>query len=138
MAQEFDTAGELARALEQLPAKFEKRAVKSAARQAANVFRDAARAKAKTFDDPATGEKLWKQIVVKNGKAREVREAGGAVVHVGVRDLRNYFYWQFLEFGTSTMQAQPFMRPAMDYWPKAIDKFAEQLWPAIEKQLGKM
>lgn len=139
MPLEFDSADELAEALDDLPEKLERAAVRSAARQAANVFRDAARRQARAFDDPKTENKLYKHIVTTSGRFGEVKAEGGAVMHVRVKDLQTYFYWYFLEFGTSKMQAQPFMRPAArNNWQEAIERFAEEIGPAIDKQMRKL
>src|SRR5699024_2178586 len=148
MAREFKNAAELERTLRQLPAKLQKRAVKSAARKGANVIKKAAQQNAKRFDDPATASKVWKEITVRAGKRRRngdvvmrVGVKGGAKRYVNNKENRRLgrvggsyegpgavYYWRFLEFGTSKMRAQPFMRPAMsEHWHKAMDVTAEAL-----------
>lgn len=47
-----------------------KRIARKAMRQAMNIARDAARQKVKRLDDPTTPEKIWKEIVVQNGRSR--------------------------------------------------------------------
>ncbi|EXD15142.1 hypothetical protein J479_2627 [Acinetobacter baumannii 1297] len=103
-------------------------------RKGMNLVRDKARAKVKQLDDPSTPQKIWKEIVVQNGRSRNKNYL---VMRVGVRggarvpytnnaqnrragrvgktyqiDL-SVFYWRFLEFGTSRQPATPFLRPAL-------------------------
>jgi len=40
------------------------------------------------------------------------------------------FYWRFLEFGTKSIKARPFMRPAMA-------KIASQIMPIVKNDLSK-
>ncbi len=111
-----------------------KRIARKAMRQAMNIVRDKAREKVKRLDDPTTPEKIWKEIVVQNGRSRNKNTL---VMRVGVRggaqvpytnnahnrrsgrvgktyqaDGRVY-YWRFLELGTSRQPATPFLRPAL-------------------------
>ncbi|EHU1961534.1 HK97-gp10 family putative phage morphogenesis protein [Acinetobacter baumannii] len=114
--------------------KIVKRIVRKAMRKGMNLVRDKARAKVKQLDDPSTPQKIWKEIVVQNGRSRNKNYL---VMRVGVRggarvpytnnaqnrragrvgktyqiDL-SVFYWRFLEFGTSRQPATPFLRPAL-------------------------
>jgi len=111
-----------------------KRIARKAMRKGMNLVRDKARAKVKQLDDPSTPQKIWKEIVVQNGRSRNKNYL---VMRVGVRggarvpytnnaqnrragrvgktyqiDL-SVFYWRFLEFGTSRQPATPFLRPAL-------------------------
>jgi len=111
-----------------------KRIARKAMRQAMNIARDEARQKVKRLDDPTTPEKIWKEIVVQNGRSRNKNTL---VMRVGVRggaripytnNAQNrrsgrvgktyqtdgrVFYWRFLELGTSRQPATPFLRPAL-------------------------
>lgn len=162
MAREFKNAAELERTLRQLPAKLQKRAVKSALRKGATVIKKAAQKNAKRFDDQATANKVWKEITVRAGSRSENRRAKGTVMHVGVKGgAKRYvdnkanrrlgrvggsyegpgavYYWRFLEFGTAKMRAQPFMRPAMsEHWQQAMDAVSKALEVAIAKQAEKL
>ncbi|HCQ9808494.1 HK97-gp10 family putative phage morphogenesis protein [Acinetobacter baumannii] len=114
--------------------KIVKRIARKAMRKGMNLVRDKARAKVKQLDDPSTPQKIWKEIVVQNGRSRNKNYL---VMRVGVRggarvpytnnaqnrragrvgktyqiDL-SVFYWRFLEFGTSRQPATPFLRPAL-------------------------
>lgn len=105
------------------------------------IVRDAARAKARTFDDPDTPKNISKEIVT-NYSAKQSK-GDQVVVRVGVRGgakptKDNVGYWRLLEFGTSEMAAQPFMRPALsDNVQKVTDTFVAALEPAIDKQIAK-
>src|SRR5690606_3516503 len=119
--------------LDKLPQRLAYNAMRRSLRRGANVIRDAARANAKRIDDPETREQIWENIAVASGGSRRERSAGGPMMRVGVlggaKNYRNKsgtyhvggsknnpggdtWYWRLLEFGTSNMAAQPFMRPA--------------------------
>ncbi|MCG2572407.1 HK97 gp10 family phage protein [Acinetobacter sp. ME22] len=145
--------------LEQLQQKFRaigkkstiKRIARKSARQAMNIARDAARANAKALDDPITKEKIWKNIVTQTGKTRNSDEI---VMRVGIRGgaAQNKYtdktalaglpggittYWRYIEFGTSEIAAQPFMRPALSKNVGQItDKFVQVFSAEINIVLG--
>lgn len=49
-------------------------------------------------------------------------------------DPRGAYYWHFVEFGTESQRAQPFMRPAFDATKdKALTAFKDKLRIGIEK-----
>lgn len=163
MANEFQIQGldaVLAR-MKGLAPELRKKGVRAAARKAMNVVRDAARARAKQFDDPSTTLSVAKNIVTaertKSGKA-----IGGIVMGVGVRGgAKSYtknadnrragragksyvtggttWYWRLLEFGTQKMRAQPFMRPALaNNIQRVTDVFVSELNPAIDKAISRI
>lgn len=125
-----------------------KRFVRKAGRQAMNIVRDAGRANAKAIDDPITVEKIHKNITVQAGKTKDknsikirVGIKGGAgqnqhsVSTAGLSggDTR---HWRFIEFGTSTIPAIPFMRSALANNVEAVigrfsQSFMQQLNEAI-------
>ncbi|MHA3098405.1 HK97-gp10 family putative phage morphogenesis protein [Acinetobacter brisouii] len=128
-----------------------KRIARKSARQAMNIARDAARANAKALDDPITKEKIWKNIVTQTGKTRNSDEI---VMRVGIRGgaAQNKYtdktalaglpggittYWRYIEFGTSEIAAQPFMRPALSKNVGQItDKFVSVFSAEINIILG--
>lgn len=128
-----------------------KRIARKSARQAMNIARDAARANAKALDDPITKEKIWKNIVTQTGKTRNSDEI---IMRVGIRGgaAQNQYtnqtalsglpggittYWRFIEFGTSEIAAQPFMRPALSKNVGQItDKFVQVFSAEINIILG--
>lgn len=140
--------------------KVTKRISRKAARKAMAIVRDAARQKAKSFDDPSTNNKIWKQIVVQSGKSRNRDEV---VMRVGVKggarvpytnNAQNrrlgragktykteghHFYWRFLEFGTAYIPAVPFMRPAFNQNYQAVEvEFAQVFMAELDKELAKL
>lgn len=79
-----------------------------------NIVRDAAKANAKAIDDPATKEKVFRNLITQESSKQSKRE-GGVVMRVGVRggsgsnqhskdasgnpggDTR---HWRYIELGT--------------------------------------
>lgn len=128
-----------------------KRIARKSARQAMNIARDAARANAKALDDPMTKEKIWKNIVTQTGKTSNSNEIR---MRVGIRGgaAQNKYtdktalaglpggittYWRYIEFGTSEIAAQPFMRPALSKNVGQItDKFVSVFSAEINIILG--
>jgi HK97 gp10 family phage protein len=70
--------------MKDFPDRFQQKAARRAARKGMNLVRNAARAKAKTLDEPESKEKIWKNIVT-NESGRRGRAIGGIVMRVGVR-----------------------------------------------------
>lgn len=154
MAVELNIEGmdQFKRKIEQLsnPKKV-KQIARKAGRQAMNLVRDAARANAKMIDDPETAEKIHKNIVTQGGKSRNSNEV---VIRVGIRGGAamnkssnrkalsglsggNTTYWRFIEFGTSLIQAFPFMRLALSRnIGKATTKFVQVFDAEITKALS--
>lgn len=126
-----------------------KKFVRKAGRQAMNLVRDAARNNAKSIDDPKTAERIHKNITVQAGKTKDknsirirVGIKGGAgqnqysVSTAGLTggDTR---HWRFIEFGTSTVPAVPFMRPALANNVEAvIGKFSESFMQQLDGALA--
>lgn len=135
-----------------------KRIARKAMRQAMNIARDEARQKVKRLDDPTTPEKIWKEIVVQNGRSRNKNTL---VMRVGVRggaripytnNAQNrragrvgqtyqadgrVFYWRFLELGTSRQPATPFLRPALyENIEQITDKFVQVFKFELDVVLG--
>lgn len=154
MANEFEIKGldGVLTKLRTLSPKLQKKGLVAAVRKGANIVRDDARNRAKAFDDPSTPKPIWREIVTRvNG--RRGRQEGGVVMQVGVRggarsdrstrssnasndSGSNVFYWRFLEFGTSKMAAQPFMRPALESnTEKATDAIVTELKRQLDEVL---
>lgn len=126
-----------------------KKFVRKASRQAMNIVRDAARNNAKAIDDPVSVEKIHKNITVSSGKTKNkntlkmrVGIKGGAgqnqysVSTAGLSggDTR---HWRFIEFGTSTIPAVPFMRPALaNNIELVIGKFSEVFIQQLNEALA--
>lgn len=126
-----------------------KKFVRKASRQAMNLVRDAARNNAKAIDDAATVEKIHKNITVQSGKTRD---KNSIVMRVGIKggagqnqysvstaglsggDTR---HWRFIEFGTSTIPAVPFMRPALANNVEAIiGRFSQSFMQQLDGALA--
>src|SRR5690625_2402669 len=82
MSRDFKNADELVRSLSKLTGKLQEKAVKSAARKGANVIKKAAQNNAKSFDDPATAARVWKEITVRAGRKRR---DGAVKMRIGVK-----------------------------------------------------
>ena len=120
---------------------------RKAARQAMNIARDDARARARAIDDPETAEKIFKNISVAGGKSRNSNEV---VMRVGVRGGASFSnrnppklsggdtrHWRWIEFGSSNNLAVPFMRPALSKNLNLITaKFVQVFDTEITKALG--
>lgn len=149
-----DGLAEIDRKLRLLPRRIGINAMRRALRKGAIVIRDQARANAKQVDDPNTRENIAKNIVVQSGGRRRERAAGGVMMRVGIMggaaankrsqdasgnpggDTR---HWRFIEFGTSTVQARPFMRQAMaSAAEKAMNTAASAMDTEINKELAKL
>ena len=131
--------------------KVAKRIARKAGRQAMNIVRDAARENAKSIDDPTTVEKIHKNITVQSGKTRSANDIkirvginGGAgqnqhstsTAGLSGGDTR---HWRFIEFGTSLIQAYPFMRLALSKNIQAVtDKFIQVFTDEIDKELASL
>jgi len=128
--------------------------MRRALRKGAIVIRDQARVNARQVDDPETRENIAKNLVVQSGGRRRERAAGGIMMRVGIMggasankhskdasgnpggDTR---HWRFVEFGTSTVQARPFMRQAMAASAeKALNTTAAAMDAEINKELAKL
>lgn len=134
-----------------LSPKLQKKGLVAAVRKGANIVRDDARNRAKQFDDPSTPKPIWREIVTRvNG--RRGRQEGGVVMQVGVRGGArseksnrssnasndtgsSVWYWRLLEFGTSKMAAQPFMRPALE---SNVYKATDAIVTELNRQLDEV
>lgn len=123
---------------------LKKKALRSAGTKAMRIVRDAARRGASRFDDPETASNIAKNIVTRyDGKAS--RREGGSVTKVGVmggarprKGTEDTGHWRLLEFGSSQMPAQPFMREALSSNVQAVtDTFVTELNKQIDKIIAK-
>lgn len=138
-----------------------------ALRKAAAIIANKAKANAGRFDDPATAQNIAANISVR-WDGRHFKRTGDPAFRVGVlggakqyattkENVRkgragdtyqtggdkgnpggDTYYWRFLEFGTSKMPAQPFMRPAAESSVGAvISEFAKQYEAALGRAIRK-
>ena len=104
---------ELIATLRKLPANVQKRVLRPAMREAANVVRDAAQANAlQQFQGEGTLAEAIAQKSGRGGKSRVLYRVG--VEGGAKKNEATPYYWRFLEFGTVKMPARPFMRPAFE------------------------
>lgn len=133
-----------------LAPRLQKKGLRKAAREAMNIVRDDAKARAKALDDPETKEKVWKNIITQEA-IKQSRREGGVVMRVGVRggagsnqhskdasgnpggDTR---HWRYIELGTQFTPPVPFMRPAFSQNVGAVtDQFVTSLGREIDAAL---
>lgn len=131
------------RKLRTLGPRMRRKALAASLRKGVNIVRNAAKANARRIDDPETATAIWRNIGTRTD-SRAGRQRGGVVIKVGVRggamryantalnqrrhrvgqryatfgDARNpggdTWYWRFIEFGTATQDAKPFLLPALE------------------------
>lgn len=121
--------------------KFRVKAVRSAGTKAMRIVRDAARAKAKAFDDPKSPSNIAKNIQTRNDAKAGKRE-GGVVIKVGVvggarpaKGNEDTGHWRFVEFGKEGIAARPFMRPALE---SNVQKVTDTFVAALDKEIDKI
>lgn len=122
----IDGVKELNDLLQKLPDKIEKKALDNAMRTGANVVKKAAQSKA-----PVNTGLLRDSIKVKKDSSQQ--KAGAFQVGIFKERKKHYpFYAHMIEFGTSKMQAQPFLRPAFDEnRAEALKRIVERLAKSI-------
>lgn len=141
---------DLAFTLRTLSPKLQKKGMKTAARKAMHIVRDAARLGAKNLDDPETSAKIHKNIVTQYD-AKLSKKYDAIVYKVGVKGGAasnqhsvdksmlsggNTVHWRWVEFGTSDTPAIPFMRPALSNNIQSVtDKFVSELTQEIARAL---
>lgn len=77
---------------------------------------------------------LRSQIV----KKRVKQSKSSAETIITFKDKKHAFFWRFIEFGTSKMQAHPFMRPAFEAAKeKAVQRFEERMKERLDKEDGR-
>jgi HK97 gp10 family phage protein len=118
------------------------KAVRAAANKAMRSVRDAARNKARGFDDPETPSDIAKNIAI---STRNQTKLGQVIAKVGVRGgakpqpgNEDTGHWRFKEFGTEKMPAEPFMRPALEEnIQTVVQSVVSELEPALDKAVAK-
>ncbi|KQE16785.1 hypothetical protein APD36_06585 [Acinetobacter pittii] len=136
---------------------------RASARKAMQLVQFAAKVGASRIDDPKTKESIQENIVVRYGKTRDkssvmvrVGVLGGAKSYANTKENvrsgkagKTYqtdgnsanpggdtFYWRYVELGTSKVQADPFMRPALANNIQAVtDEFAKEFMKSVESAI---
>lgn len=125
-----------------------------ALRKAAQVIQAKAKQNAERVNDPATPKEIAKNITIR-WSGKRFKRTGDLMFRVGVlggakgfaaasgevkgRGKGNpggdTYYWRFLEFGTSKIAAQPFLRDAMSKHSEAISEFVNQYNIVIDRAI---
>jgi HK97 gp10 family phage protein len=142
MASEFQVQGldGVLKRMRALPEKLQKKGALASLRKGARIVVKDARANALALDDPETASKIAKNVTSR-ADARGGKRNGGAMVKVGIAGGAKPLagntdtgHWRLLEFGTSKMPAQPFMRRALETnIPQVTDAIVTELKIQIDK-----
>ncbi len=118
---------ELDKAIRKLPQNIQKRVLKGALRAGGRVIVKDAKQRV-----PVDSGTLKKSIVVVTGRSKE-----GALMFVTTKS--SAFYSHLIEFGTSKMRPQPFLRPAFDNTQEeVIQAIGDKLADGIVKETAKL
>lgn len=159
---------ELVDRLHGFPIAMKEKGIRYGARRAANIIQQAAVANALRIDDPATGEQIAKNIVVRFSN-RTFKTTGNVMFRVGVlggarqyadskenrranRAGKTYatagdksnpggdtWYWRLVEFGTATVPARPILRPALKQnTDRAIAEFIKSTNQWLDRNFKKI
>lgn len=122
---------------------------RSALRKAAQLVMAKAKENASRLDDPETGRSIAANIAIR-WDGRRFKRTGDLGFRIGVmhgakiRTKGNPDqgangptpHWRLLEYGTSRMRAQPFMRPALENNISAVtNEFVRQYGLALDRAL---
>lgn len=140
----WEGAKELQRKLKKLESKQQKRVMRKSVKEGSKLVVDAAKLNAKRIDDPHTRDAIYKNIKAKKMKKRDAqREHGDMGYQIGVNVSEtakggDTFYYGFVELGTRYMQAEPYLRPALENnWRQVMDVVAKKMKQEIERELNK-
>lgn len=149
MSYELQGLDDVLAKLKSVSSDVQDKGTRFAARKAANVIRDNAKARAQQLDDPETANSIAENVVVR-ADTKHTRATGDLKMSVGIRggstskrkNARNpggdTYYWRFKEFGTVHVRATPFMRPAMEEsLEPAMAEFSTHLNKALTRAIRK-
>lgn len=134
-------AAEIEALLKKLPDQVARRVVQSALRSGGTLIAKEAKAQLRSVDTGLLKSKIG--VRGKKGKAQVgILSGGQTVTRKGASKpqfARPTKYAKFIEFGTPTVPANPFMRPALDAKSvEAIRKIGEQMGKGVEREALKM
>tara|TARA_Y100000310_G_scaffold345430_1_gene464861 strand:- start:431 stop:910 length:480 start_codon:yes stop_codon:yes gene_type:complete len=125
-------AKEIEAVLKKLPAKVQKKALNQAVRAGARVIQKDAIKRAPVLPGRGRILKTKKGIVVARKARGEGRGAKVGRISVGLSG--SAFFGLYWEFGTTTIPARPFMRPAFEATKKeVVEAIGKKLGDAVEK-----
>ncbi|MES2218359.1 MAG: HK97-gp10 family putative phage morphogenesis protein [Pseudomonadota bacterium] len=150
MAEHVEGLKELADALRTFSDKLAKKALRSAVNAGATVIKKEMVANAPVLSGALKANIYQRQIReesnaqqqtyfvgVRNGKAKYANTAKNRRAGLAGKEYKNggkTFYWKFLEFGTSTIVARPFVRPAFEEQKEAaVEAIKEKLKVNIDR-----
>ncbi|MBD8492969.1 HK97-gp10 family putative phage morphogenesis protein [Pseudomonas syringae] len=135
--------------LDSVKSDVQRKGGRAALRKAAQVVAKKAKEGAAQLDDQETGRSIAKNIAIRwnNRLFKQTRDLGfrigvlhGAVLKDGGNKAAKSPtpHWRLLEFGTSKMRAQPFMRNALaDSIAEVTSTFVSEYEKAIDKAILK-
>lgn len=136
--------------MQKLDAALNQKLVRQALSAGARKIRDRARTIVSASDDPTTGRKIAKNIVVRY-RSKRSKNTGEVVVSVGVAYPRgrmpsgnrddgvNTPHWHLLEMGTEHMRAQPFLVPAAIQEAASLPQvIVDDLSKRLDKEVAKL
>lgn len=152
----IDGLKELQNALKELPKEIQKRPLRSAVSAGAKVIADEAINKAPQGETGNLRKSIYRYrsrrqsptgketflVGVRKGKAKYANTSRNRRLgRVGktYQTQGEAYYWRFVEFGTSSQPARPFLRPAFENSKeRAVQVMKERLGKAIETQARKL
>lgn len=143
-----------------------KNAATRSARKSMNIVKKAAIQNAKGLDDKDSTNRIWKNIITKPSKSKgydslmtKVGVKGGARKYPNTAPNRrkgvvgqtyetggssknaggDTWYWRFLEYGSATNSATPFLRPALNNNKDAVEtEFKRSFSEELDKEIAKL
>jgi HK97 gp10 family phage protein len=134
--------------LSKFPSKLQDAAGKRSARRAMAIVREAARQAVKALDDPASPDRIWRNVYLQQSR-RQSKRVGGVVMRVGILGGANFRadapsgttpggdtrHWRFIELGSENQAAQPFLQPALQ---SRAEQVANKLVSELNKEIDKL
>ena len=156
MAEIIEGMDAVLKKMQQLDAMHQRRALRRGVTRGATEVRKKARANAKSLDNSATEEQIFRNISAKAWRVRKNRPYLGSSIGVlggakspatAVGEIKgkgkdnpggDTWYWRMLEFGTKKMEAKPFLSTALESEKnKAVAAIRDGASKAIDDILAK-
>jgi len=138
-------ADDLIRKIEKIRINAIKKHARKATKKALAPVKADAVENAKEIDDPKTREKIYQNIQIQSGKSNDKNEIkyrvgvkGGAKQNGSKKRGRggDTFYWRFVELGTATIPAVPFLRRALaSNNETSTEIFGQEMWKGIQEDI---